>query len=180
MREPNLKVQYREKIAPEMKEKLQYRSIMQCPKIEKICINRGVGAAVADKKLIEVAANELHLITGQKPMITLAKKSVSNFKLREKMPIGVKSTLRRDKMYEFLDRLINIALPRVRDFRGLSDKSFDGRGNFNIGIKEQIIFPEVSIEKVKKIFGLEITIVTTAKTDKEAYLLLKSFGMPLK
>ena len=151
---------------------------MQVPKIEKICINKGVGAAVADKKIVDVALEEISTITGQRAVSTKAKKAISNFKLRENLPIGVRVTLRGERMYEFMDRLMNIALPRVRDFRGVSDKSFDGQGNYTLGVKEQIIFPEISIDKVTKISGMDITFVTTAKTDEESYELLKGFGMP--
>ena len=151
---------------------------MQVPKIEKICINKGMGVAVTDKKLIDVAVEEITNITGQKAVATKSKKAISNFKLRENMPIGVRVTLRGDRMFEFLDRLVNVALPRVRDFRGVSAKGFDGRGNYTLGVKEQIIFPEISIEKVNKISGMDITFVTTAKTDEESYELLKQFGMP--
>jgi large subunit ribosomal protein L5 len=151
---------------------------MQVPKITKISINRGIGAAVADKKLVDIGVDELTTITGQKAVATIAKKSVSNFKLREGMPIGARVTLRGQKMYEFLDRLLTIALPRVRDFRGVNDKGFDGRGNYTLGIKEQIIFPEISIDKIKSISGMDITFVTTANTDEESYELLKAFGMP--
>jgi large subunit ribosomal protein L5 len=151
---------------------------MQVPKIEKICINKGMGVAVTDKKLIDVAVEEITNITGQKAVATKSKKAISNFKLRENMPIGVRVTLRGDRMYEFLDRLVNVALPRVRDFRGISSKGFDGRGNYTLGVKEQIIFPEISIDKVNKISGMDITFVTTAKTDEESYALLKEFGMP--
>ncbi|MFN8880521.1 MAG: 50S ribosomal protein L5, partial [Cyclobacteriaceae bacterium] len=158
--------------------KFQYKSVMQVPKIEKICINKGVGAAVADKKLVDVAIEEITTITGQKAVSTKSKKAISNFKLRENLPSGVRVTLRGSKMYEFMDRLMNVALPRVRDFRGVSDKGFDGRGNYTLGVKEQIIFPEISIDKVQKINGMDITFVTTARTDEESYALLKAFGMP--
>jgi large subunit ribosomal protein L5 len=151
---------------------------MQVPKITKIVINKGIGAAVADKKLIDTGVEELTLIAGQKAVATMSKKAISNFKLRENMPIGVKVTLRGDKMYEFLDRLTTVALPRVRDFKGISDKGFDGRGNYTLGVKEQIIFPEISIDKVSKISGMDITFVTTANTDAEAYALLQQMGMP--
>lgn len=175
---PRLKEKYQDKIVPALKEKFEYSTVMQIPKIEKISINQGLGRAVADKKLIETGIEELSLISGQKALATVAKKSVSNFKLRDGMPIGVRVTLRGEKMYEFLDRLVTVALPRVRDFRGVSDKGFDGRGNYTLGIKEQIIFPEISIEKVKNITGMNITFVTSANTDEESYELLKSFGMP--
>ncbi len=178
MNTPRLKEKYKKEIMPALKSKFGYKSIMQVPKIEKICINKGVGAAVADKKLIEQAIEEITAITGQRAVPTKSKKAISNFKLRENMPIGVRVTLRGDRMYEFMDRLMNIALPRVRDFRGVNPKGFDGRGNYTLGIREQIIFPEISIDKVNKISGMDITFVTTAKTDEESYELLKAFGMP--
>lgn len=178
MANPRLKEIYQKEIVPQLKEKFSYSSVMQVPKLVKISINKGLGEAVNDKKLVDVGVEELSIISGQKAVPTIAKKSVSNFKLREGMPIGAKVTLRGDKMYEFLDRLMNIALPRVRDFRGIKDKGFDGRGNYTLGVKEQIIFPEISIDKVNKINGMDITIVTTAKTDAESYELLKAFGMP--
>ncbi|MEQ8926661.1 MAG: 50S ribosomal protein L5 [Fulvivirga sp.] len=178
MASPRLKEKYQKEIIPALKEKFQYSSIMQVPKVTKICLNKGIGAAVADKKLVDVGVEELTVITGQKAIPTMSKKSISNFKLREEMPIGAKVTLRGDKMYEFLDRLLSIALPRVRDFKGVSDKGFDGRGNYTLGVKEQIIFPEISIEKVNKINGMDITFVTTADSDEESYELLKAFGMP--
>ena len=178
MANPRLKELYIKEIVPALKEKFQYRSLMEVPKIQKISINKGIGEAVSDKKLVDVGVEELTSITGQKAVATLSKKAISNFKLREEMPIGARVTLRGDKMYEFLDRLMNVALPRVRDFRGVNDKGFDGRGNYTLGVKEQIIFPEISIDKVNKINGMNITIVTTAKTDKESYELLKAFGMP--
>ncbi|MBL7857952.1 MAG: 50S ribosomal protein L5 [Cyclobacteriaceae bacterium] len=178
MATPRLKDKYLKEIVPSLKEKFSYRSVMQVPKIEKICINKGMGVAVSDKKLIDVGLEEITTITGQKAVSTKSKKAISNFKLREDMPIGVRVTLRGDKMYEFLDRLMSIALPRVRDFRGVSNKGFDGRGNYTLGVKEQIIFPEISIDKVQKISGMDITFVTTAKTDEESFELLKAFGMP--
>ena len=178
MANPRLKSKYIEDIVPSLKEKFEYKSIMQVPKIEKIAINKGMGAAVADKKVIDVGIEELTLIAGQKAVATKAKKSVSNFKLREGMPIGARVTLRGDRMYEFLDRLITVALPRVRDFRGIKDKGFDGRGNYTLGVEEQIIFPEISIEKVTRISGLHITFVTSAKSDEESFALLKAFGLP--
>lgn len=178
MATPRLKDKYLKEITPALKEKFQYKSIMQVPKIEKICINKGMGVAVTDKKLIDVGLEEISSITGQKAVATRSKKAISNFKLRENMPIGVRVTLRGDKMYEFMDRLMSIALPRVRDFRGVSAKGFDGRGNYTLGIKEQIIFPEISIDKVTRISGMDITFVTTAGTDEESYELLKAFGMP--
>ena len=178
MATPRLKEKYKKEIMPALKTKFQYKSIMQVPKIEKICINKGMGIAVSDKKLIDVALDEITQITGQKAVSTKSKKDISNFKLRANVPIGVRVTLRGDNMYEFLDRLMNIALPRVRDFRGVSPKGFDGRGNYTLGVKEQIIFPEISIDKVTKISGMDITFVTNAKSDEESYELLKAFGMP--
>ncbi|MCX2738506.1 50S ribosomal protein L5 [Pontibacter anaerobius] len=173
-----LKEKYQNEVVPALKEKFQYKNVMQVPKITKISINKGIGAAVADKKLVDIGVEELSTITGQKAVPTIAKKSVSNFKLREGMPIGARVTLRGEKMYEFLDRLLTVALPRVRDFRGVNDKGFDGRGNYTLGVKEQIIFPEISIDKIKAISGMDITFVTTANTDEESYELLKAFGMP--
>ncbi len=169
---------YRADVIPGLKKTLGYKNIMQVPKIEKIVVNMGVGAAVAEPKILEEAVRELESITGQKASIRKAKKAISNFKLREGLSIGAMVTLRKERMYEFLDRLINVALPRVRDFRGLSDKSFDGRGNYTLGVKEQIIFPEINVDKITKVLGMDITIVTSAKSDNEAYELLKSFGMP--
>lgn len=173
-----LKDKYANDVVPALKEKFGYKSVMQVPALKKIVVNRGVGAATGDKKLIDSSLEEITTITGQKAVATLSKKAVSNFKLRENMPIGVKVTLRGDKMYEFLDRLTAIALPRVRDFKGISDKGFDGRGNYTFGVKEQIIFPEISIDKISKIQGMDITFVTSAGTDAEAYELLKAMGMP--
>jgi large subunit ribosomal protein L5 len=178
MATPRLKEKYHQEIIPNLKQKFQYKSVMQVPKMEKICINKGVGAAVADKKLVDVALEEITSITGQKAVPTKSKKAISNFKLREDMPIGVKVTLRGNRMYEFMDRLMNVALPRVRDFKGVSDKGFDGRGNYTLGVKEQIIFPEISIDKVSKINGMDITFVTSAGTDEESFELLKALGMP--
>jgi large subunit ribosomal protein L5 len=178
MATPRLKEKYTKEIMPALKQKFQYSSIMQVPKIEKICVNKGIGAAVADKKLIEAGVEELTNITGQKAVATRSKKDISNFKLRGNQAIGAKVTLRGDRMYEFMDRLMNIALPRVRDFKGVSDKGFDGRGNYTLGVKEQIIFPEISIDKVTKVNGMDITFVTTASTDEESLELLKAFGMP--
>lgn len=169
---------YRTKIVPELIKKFNYKNTMQAPKLSKICLNVGVGAAVVDPKIIENTVKEIEAVTGQRPTVVKAKKSVSNFKLRQGMNIGVRVTLRNDRMYEFLDRLVNIAIPRIRDFRGLSDKSFDGRGNYSMGIKEQIIFPEINVDNIQRISGLDITFATTAKTDEEAYELLKNFGMP--
>ncbi|MCV9389004.1 50S ribosomal protein L5 [Reichenbachiella ulvae] len=178
MANPRLRTKYAEEIIPALKEKFQYKSIMEVPKIEKISINRGIGDAVSDKKLVDAGVEELTQITGQKAVPTLSKKAISNFKLRENMPIGARVTLRGDKMYEFIDRLMTVALPRVRDFKGIKDKGFDGRGNYTLGVKEQIIFPEISIDKINRISGMDITFVTTAKTDEESFELLKAFGMP--
>ena len=178
MANPRLKDKYHNEIVPALKEKFQYKSVMQVPKLQKISINKGIGAAVADKKLVDAGVEELGIITGQKAVPTIAKNSISNFKLREGMPIGARVTLRGEKMYEFLDRLMSVALPRVRDFRGISDKGFDGRGNYTLGVKEQIIFPEISIDKVTRISGMNITFVTSANTDEESYELLKAFGLP--
>ncbi len=178
MANPRLKDKYLKEVAPSLVTKFQYKSSMQTPKITKIVINRGIGAAVADKKLIDVGVDELSTITGQKAVSTKSKIDVSNFKLRANVPIGAKVTLRGDRMYEFLDRLMTVALPRVRDFKGINDKGFDGRGNYTLGVKEQIIFPEISIDKVSKISGMDITFVTTANTDEESLELLKQFGMP--
>ena len=178
MANPRLKDKYRDEIVSQLKEHFQYKSVMQVPKLTKISINKGIGAAVADKKLVDVGIEELTTISGQKAVQTKAKNSISNFKLREGMPIGARVTLRGDKMYEFLDRLMTIALPRVRDFRGIKDKGFDGRGNYTLGVKEQIIFPEISIDKVQNISGMDITFVTTANTDEESFELLKAFGLP--
>ena len=169
---------YKSDIIPQLMKTFSYSNVMMVPKLSKIVINMGVGDAVADSKILEEANKELEVIAGQKPSIRKAKKSISNFKLREGVNIGTMVTLRRHRMYEFLDRLVNVALPRVRDFRGLSDKSFDGRGNFTLGIKEQIIFPEINVDKVTRVMGMDITLVTTAKTDNESYELLKAFGMP--
>jgi large subunit ribosomal protein L5 len=175
---PRLKDKYISEIIPLLKEKFQYKSVMQVPKVVKIAINRGIGDAVSDKKLVDVGVSELTTVTGQQAVATIAKKSVSNFKLREGMPIGAKVTLRGDRMYEFLDRLLTVALPRVRDFKGVKARGFDGRGNYSLGVQEQIIFPEISIDKINKIAGMDITFVTTAKTDEESLALLKAFGMP--
>ncbi|MEN9386310.1 MAG: hypothetical protein RLZZ185_1051 [Bacteroidota bacterium] len=175
---PRLKERYLKEVVPSLKTKFEYKSVMQVPKITKIVINKGVGAAVSDKKLVDVAVEEITQIAGQKAVATISKKAISNFKLRENMPIGVKVTLRGDRMYEFLDRLTTVSLARVRDFKGVSEKGFDGRGNYTLGVKEQIIFPEISIDKVSKISGMDITFVTTAPTDEEAYALLAAIGMP--
>src|SRR6478609_8517492 len=177
---PRLADKYKEEVVPALGKKFGYKSVMQTPKLKKIAINRGVNGAVADKKLVEVAVDELSNITGQKAVATYSKKDISNFKLRKGMPIGARVTLRGEKMYEFLDRLISVALPRVRDFKGINEKSFDGRGNYTMGVTEQIIFPEIDIDKVNKITGLDISFVTTATTDEEAYELLKELGMPFK
>jgi large subunit ribosomal protein L5 len=177
---PSLKKKYKEEIIPVLQEKFQYKSIMQVPRLTKICINQGIGAATQDKKLVENALTEMGMIAGQKAVPTIAKKSVSNFKLREGMTIGSRVTLRDERMYEFLERLISIALPRVRDFRGINDKSFDGRGNYTMGIQEQIIFPEIDLDKISKVSGMDITFVTTANTDAEALELLKQLGLPFK
>ncbi|OFX67620.1 MAG: 50S ribosomal protein L5 [Bacteroidetes bacterium GWE2_29_8] len=177
---PRLKEKYHNDIKPKLIKDFNYSSVMQVPKITKICINQGLGIAVADKKIIDTAVLELTSITGQKAIATKAKKDISNFKLRKFTPIGVRVTLRGDKMYEFLDRLVSVSMPRIRDFRGINEKAFDGKGNYSLGITEQIIFPEVNIDKIVKIMGLQITFVTTAKTDKEAMALLKEFGMPFK
>jgi len=177
---PRLKNKYREEIVGSLKTEFSYKSIMQVPKLEKICINQGLGAAVADKKLVDQACEEITLITGQKAVATKSKKDISNFKLRKGMPIGARVTLRGDTMYEFLERFITSSLPRVRDFRGISATGFDGRGNYNMGIKEQIIFPEINIDKVNKITGMDITFVTSANSDDEARSLLTKFGLPFK
>ena len=173
-----LREEYKNDIVPSLMKKFGYKSVMQVPKLDKIVVNMGVGAAVADPKILEEAVKELETITGQKPSVRKAKKAISNFKLREGLKIGAMVTLRRERMYEFLDRLVNIALPRVRDFRGLSDKSFDGRGNYTLGVKEQIIFPEINVEKITKVMGMDVTFVTTAKSDAEAFDLLSAFGVP--
>ena len=175
---PRLRADYDERIAAAMTEKFGYKNRMEVPTLEKIVINMGVGEATQDKKKVDVAASEMELIAGQKPVVTIAKKSIAQFKLREGMPIGVKVTLRRERMYEFLDRLVTIALPRVRDFRGLNPKSFDGRGNYAMGLKEQLIFPEISYDKVDKVRGMDIIVTTTAKTDDEARELLRLFNFP--
>lgn len=177
---PRLKKKYKEEIAPALIEQFQYSSVMEVPRLVKVSINQGVGDATQDKKLVDNALEEISIIAGQKAVPTKAKKSISNFKLREGMTIGARVTLRDNRMFEFLDRLITVALPRVRDFRGVSDKSFDGRGNYSMGLSEQIIFPEIDIDKIGRINGLDVTIVTTAKTDAEALALLKMLGMPFK
>ena len=177
---PRLKNKYKDEIIEGLKSEFSYKSIMQVPKLEKICINQGLGAAVADKKMVDQACEEITMITGQKAVATKSKKDISNFKLRKGMPIGARVTLRGDTMYEFLERFITSSLPRVRDFRGISATGFDGRGNYNMGIKEQIIFPEINIDKVNKITGMDITFVTSAKSDDEARSLLTQFGLPFK
>lgn len=175
----SLKQEYAERIAPALKSQFQYTSAMQIPKLKKIVINQGLGMAVADKKIIDVAISEMTAITGQKAVATVSRKDIANFKLRKKMPIGVMVTLRRERMYEFLEKLIRVALPRIRDFKGIESK-FDGRGNYTLGIQEQIIFPEINIDSITKILGMNITFVTSAKTDEEGYALLKAFGLPFK
>lgn len=177
---PTLKEKYRKDIVPALREKFQYKSVMEVPKIQKICLNQGLGQAVADKKILEAALADMSIIAGQKAVSSMSRKDISNFKLRKGMPIGARVTLRGDKMYEFLERLVAVAIPRMRDFRGINAKGFDGRGNYNMGITEQIIFPEIDIEKVNKILGMDITIVTSAKTNEEAHALLTEFGMPFK
>lgn len=177
---PRLADKYKKEVIPALMKRFSYKNVMQVPRLEKICLNRGVNGAVTDKKLVDVAIDELTLITGQKAVPTMSKKDISNFKLRKNMPIGARVTLRGVKMYEFLDRLIATALPRVRDFKGVNEKAFDGRGNYTLGVTEQIIFPEVDIDKVNKITGLDITLVTTADTNEEAFELLKELGMPFR
>lgn len=177
---PRLEVKYKKEVVPALMKKFSYKSVMQAPRLAKVCLNRGVNGAVADKKLIDISIEELTTIAGQKAVATMSKKDISNFKLRKNMPIGAKVTLRGDTMYEFLDRLVSVSLPRVRDFKGINDKSFDGRGNYTLGVTEQIIFPEIDIDKVNKITGLDITFVTTANTNEEAYELLKELGLPFK
>ncbi len=177
---PRLEDKYKNEVVPTLMKKFAYKTVMQAPRLEKICLNRGVNGAVTDKKLVDIAVEELSNITGQKAVATNSKKDISNFKLRKNMPIGARVTLRGVKMYEFLDRLVSVALPRVRDFKGINDKAFDGRGNYTLGVTEQIIFPEIDIDKVNKITGLDITFVTTASNNEEAYELLKELGMPFK
>ena len=177
---PRLKSKYKEEIRTNLKDKFQYKSVMQVPKLEKIAINQGVGGATTDKKFIENTITELTTITGQLAVSSKSKKDISNFKLRKNMPVGVRVTLRDNTMYEFLDRLISVALPRIRDFKGINDKGFDGRGNYTLGITEQIIFPEINIDKINKIQGMDITFVTSANNDVEALELLKQFGLPFK
>lgn len=175
---PRLKEKYDNEVTQALMEKFNYKNVMEVPRLEKIVVNMGVGEAKENEKVLEYAVNDLQLITGQKPIITRSKKSIANFKIRENMPIGCKVTLRKNRMYEFIDKLMNVALPRLRDFRGVSDKSFDGRGNYSLGIKEQLIFPEIDYDKIDKIRGMDIVFVTTAETDEEARELLKLLGMP--
>ncbi len=177
---PRLAAKYKTDVIPALMKKFGYKNVMQAPKLEKICVNRGVNGAVADKKIVEISVEELSKITGQKAVSTMSKKDISNFKLRKGMPIGARVTLRGERMFEFLDRLVSVALPRVRDFKGINEKAFDGRGNYTLGITEQIIFPEIDIDKVNKITGMDITFVTSAKNNEEAYELLKELGMPFK
>ena len=177
---PRLRQHYGEKVVPALMEKFKYTTVMQVPRLQKICVNKGVNTATQDKKTVDVAVEELTTITGQRAVSTKSKKAISNFKLRENMPIGARVTLRGDQMFEFLDRLIAVALPRVRDFRGVNDKSFDGRGNYTLGVTEQIIFPEIDIDKVAKISGMDITFVTSATNDGEALALLHELGLPFK
>jgi large subunit ribosomal protein L5 len=175
-----LETEYKEKIIPALKEQFGYKSVMEVPKITKITLNMGVGEAVADKKVLQAAISDMEKIAGQKPIITLARKSIAGFKIRDDMPIGCKVTLRRERMYEFLDRLVNISIPRIRDFRGMSPKSFDGRGNYSMGVKEQIIFPEIDYDKIDALRGMDISITTTANTNEEGLALLKLFKFPFK
>ena len=175
-----LQEDYKNRIVAELMQQFNYKSVMQVPKLQKICLSRGIGEAVSDKKQIEYAVQEFSLISGQKPVVTKSRKDISNFKLRQGVPIGCKVTLRNERMYEFLDRLVNLAIPRVRDFRGIPAKGFDGRGNYTMGVKEQIIFPEIDVDKINKKAGMDITFVTSASTDEEAQALLKAFGMPFK
>jgi large subunit ribosomal protein L5 len=177
---PRLQKKYKEEVVPALMKKFGYSTVMQCPRLVKICLNQGVKGSVSDKKLIDDAVAEMTLVTGQKAVPTLSKKDISNFKLRKAMPIGCRVTLRSNNMFDFLDRLISVTLPRVRDFKGINEKSFDGRGNYTMGVTEQIIFPEIDIDKVNKISGMDITFVTTAGTNEEAYELLKELGMPFK
>jgi large subunit ribosomal protein L5 len=178
--QPRLREKYEKEILPALKEQLGFKSVMRVPKITKICLQQGLGAATADKKLIDTGISEMTMVAGQKAVATKSRKDISNFKLRRGNPIGVRVTLRGDRMYEFLDRLVSVAIPRIRDFRGINDKGFDGRGNYSMGVTEQIIFPEIGIEKVSKINGMDITFVTTARNDNECLALLKEFGLPFK
>jgi large subunit ribosomal protein L5 len=177
---PRLAKRYKDEIVPSLMKQFNYTSVMQVPRLQKICLNQGVNGATSDKKLVDIALNEMTAIAGQKAVASHARKAISNFKLREGMPIGTRVTLRQERMFEFLDRLVSVSLPRVRDFKGVNNKGFDGRGNYTLGVKEQIIFPEMEIDKVTKIQGMDITFVTTAKTDAEAYALLEALGMPFK
>lgn len=177
---PRLKQKYQDEIVPALMKRFEYKSVMQVPKLQKICLNMGVGDSIGDSKLLERAMEDLEVISGQKPAVTQAKKSISNFKLREGMKIGARVTLRGERMFEFLDRFISLAVPRIRDFRGLPNNSFDGRGNYSVGAREQIIFPEINIDKMDVIRGMNITFVTSAKSDEEAFELFKNFGMPFK
>lgn len=177
---PRLKEKYTKEIIPALTEQFSYKTVMQVPVLKKICLNQGLGDAIADKKIIDAAVNEMTQITGQKAVPTLSRKDISNFKLRKGMPIGARVTLRGEKMYEFLDRLISVSLPRIRDFKGINDKGFDGNGNYTLGVTEQIIYPEIDIDKINKILGMDITFVTSANSDKEALALLKEFGLPFK
>ncbi|NLF42161.1 MAG: 50S ribosomal protein L5 [Bacteroidales bacterium] len=177
---PRLREKYTKEVVPALKDQFQYKNNMEVPRLMKICLNQGLGSAISDKKLIDAAVDEMTQISGQKAVQTKSRKDISNFKLRKGMPIGVRVTLRGDKMYEFLDRLIAVSLPRIRDFRGINEKGFDGKGNYTVGVSEQIIFPEINIDKVSKMMGMDITFVTSAKNDQEAYALLKEFGMPFK
>jgi len=177
---PRIQTKYSTEVVPALMKKFGYKTVMQCPKLTKICLNQGVKGSVADKKLIDIAVDEMSNITGQRAIATMSKKDISNFKLRKNMPIGVKITLRGKNMFDFLDRFVSVSLPRVRDFKGISEKAFDGRGNYTIGITEQIIFPEIDIDKLPRISGMDITFVTTARTNEEAYELLKELGMPFK
>ncbi len=178
--ECRLRNKYKEEIVPSLMKQFSYKSVMQVPKLQKICLNQGLGIAIADKKVIDSGVEEMTAIAGQKAVPTKSRKDISNFKLRRGMPIGVRVTLRGERMYEFLDRLVSVSIPRVRDFRGINDKGFDGRGNYTFGVTEQIIFPEINIDKINKILGMDITFVTSANTDKEAHALLKEFGIPFK
>jgi len=177
---PRLLEMYKKTVVNNLMNQFKYKNVMQVPRLEKICVNTGVGQATQDAKILDAVVKDMEAIVGQKPVITRAKKAISNFKLRQGLPIGVRVTLRSIRMYEFMDRFINIAVPRIRDFRGFSDKSFDGHGNYTVGVKEHIIFPEIDIDKVAKVFGMDITFVTTARTDQEAYALLKEFGVPFE
>lgn len=177
---PRLAEKYRKEVVPALMKEFGYKSIMQVPRLQKICLNQGLGKAIADKKLIDAGIDEMTMIAGQKAVATKSKKDISNFKLRQGMPVGVRVTLRGEKMYEFLDRLVTVSIPRIRDFRGINDKGFDGKGNYSFGVTEQIIFPEINIDKVNKINGMDITFVTTAESDKECHALLKEFGLPFK